>query len=665
MKTNHRLSLGLLTALLLAAAPARAVDFNVTTAQELQNALTLAAANGADDVIYLTNGYYIGNFNYNSSEAGSLTLQGEPGTTNTDINIDGASLGRAMNISCSANAAITVRGITFLRNCGDPSKGALRIDAGGGAAVLVSGCQFLSPADASGMGLEMYGGQNLTVTKCTAVGANVGGSWPIGAGTGISISGTANVTVQNCKLADNWVATGSGGLWVSGAGSVTVTANAFTGNSSVLAGWQGGYGGGGATCNGTSVTLSGNTFTGNSSGTGGGGATCNGTTVTLSNNSFTGNWAPGNGGGGGASCYGGATLTLSNNIFIGNSGGGAVCSGTITISGNTFSNGSLGAGVYCSGVATLIGNKFTGNSGGDAGGASCEGTTTLTLIGNTFTGNRGTGRGGALYISGGTPTVSSNVFTGNSTDGSGGGIYALAPTITFSDNLVANNTSSSGGGIWVNASSSLFLINNTITANTSSGNGGGMVFQVNGVTETLQVYNNIIWGNMASGSGGDAWLAGTGSRKEFMNNDASSVYGVWDIAVNNLDVDPQFFDPVNGDYHLRGTSPVINMGTNGAPSLPATDLDGAPRIAGGTVDLGCYEFSNTAFHPADVNGDWVISDAEYTAYAAAWKNDQPWATAPNPIPADYVTRAGYLKQSGGTYHNDGSARPICWKPGAP
>jgi len=50
-----------------------AVDFHVATAQELQNALTLAAANGADDIIYLTNGYYIGNFNFNSAEARSLT----------------------------------------------------------------------------------------------------------------------------------------------------------------------------------------------------------------------------------------------------------------------------------------------------------------------------------------------------------------------------------------------------------------------------------------------------------------------------------------------------------------------------------------------------------------------------------------------------------------
>src|SRR4051812_35852021 len=76
---------------------ARAVDFHVATAQDLQNALTLAAANGADDIIYLTNGYYVGNFNYNSSEAKNLTLQAEAGVTSTQITIDGAGTGRSMN----------------------------------------------------------------------------------------------------------------------------------------------------------------------------------------------------------------------------------------------------------------------------------------------------------------------------------------------------------------------------------------------------------------------------------------------------------------------------------------------------------------------------------------------------------------------------------------
>ena len=130
---------------------------------------------------------------------------------------------------------------------------------------------------------------------------------------------------------------------------------------------------------------------------------------------------------------------------------------------------------------------------------------------------------------------------------------------------------------------------------------------MNGGTEVLNVYNNIIWGNSASGNGADVWLAGTGSKKTFLYNDVHGMYGVWDIAANILDVAPAFFDPVNGDYHLRSTSPCINAGTNGAPSLPAFDLDGNPRTNGTSVDLGCYEFNNARFHPADVNQDWVIS----------------------------------------------------------
>ena len=141
------------------------------------------------------------------------------------------------------------------------------------------------------------------------------------------------------------------------------------------------------------------------------------------------------------------------------------------------------------------------------------------------------------------------------------------------------------------------------------------------------------------------------------------MYGVWDIALNNIDLAPQFFDPVNGDYHIQSTSPCKDAGTNGAPSLPATDLDGGPRIANGTVDLGCYEFSTAATHPADMDTNFVLTAAEFNAYAAAWKNGQTWTNGPNPIPANYVTRAGYLMTNGGTYHNDGSARPVNWKTG--
>src|ERR1039458_5331099 len=154
---------------LAACVQVRAVDYHVATAQDLQNALTLAAANGANNNIYLTNGYYIGNFNYNSSAGYNLVVTNEPGVTNSQITIDGAGGGRALSITSSGTSAITVSGITFLRNCDNAGIGALRIRAGTGATILVSGCPFLSPTNTSGMGLELASGLNATMTNCTAI----------------------------------------------------------------------------------------------------------------------------------------------------------------------------------------------------------------------------------------------------------------------------------------------------------------------------------------------------------------------------------------------------------------------------------------------------------------------------------------------------------------
>src|ERR1017187_109015 len=155
--------------------------------------LALAAANGANNNIYVTNGYYIGNFNYNSAAGYNLAVTNEPGVTNTQITLDGAGGGRALSLTSSGTGAITVAGLTFLRNCGLNTIGAVRIAGGTGSLILVNGCQFLSPTNTSGMGLELASGLNAVVTNCTVVGAKTGGG-----GVGISVSGvTGNFTVQN------------------------------------------------------------------------------------------------------------------------------------------------------------------------------------------------------------------------------------------------------------------------------------------------------------------------------------------------------------------------------------------------------------------------------------------------------------------------------------
>jgi len=208
------------------------------------------------------------------------------------------------------------------------------------------------------------------------------------------------------------------------------------------------------------------------------------------------------------------------------------------------------------------------------------------------------------------------------------------------------------------------MVNNTISDNSAIGNGGGLAVSISGTSEILNVFNNIIWGNSASGNGSDVYLAGTGSKKSFINNDVDGMYGVWDITANLIDAAPAYFDPVNGDYHLRSASACINAGTNGAPSIPPYDLDGNNRTNAAIVDLGCYEFNNTAFHPADTNQNWQITAAEYANYAAAWKNSQAWPTGPSQVPADYVTRAGYIQNVSTNYHNDGAGAPLGWKTGS-
>jgi hypothetical protein len=47
--------------------------------------------------------------------------------------------------------------------------------------------------------------------------------------------------------------------------------------------------------------------------------------------------------------------------------------------------------------------------------------------------------------------------------------------------------------------------------------------------------------------------------------------------------------PAAGNYRLGAGSPCLNSGSNGAPDLPATDIDGKARIQDQIVDMGAYE----------------------------------------------------------------------------
>lgn len=60
----------------------------------------------------------------------------------------------------------------------------------------------------------------------------------------------------------------------------------------------------------------------------------------------------------------------------------------------------------------------------------------------------------------------------------------------------------------------------------------------------------------------------------------------------NVDMDPLFADPANGNYTLQPDSPCIDAGT--ADGAPNTDITGAVRPQGNGVDMGAYESPYTA-----------------------------------------------------------------------
>lgn len=59
-----------------------------------------------------------------------------------------------------------------------------------------------------------------------------------------------------------------------------------------------------------------------------------------------------------------------------------------------------------------------------------------------------------------------------------------------------------------------------------------------------------------------------------------------------VDTDPRFRDAANGDFRLRGDSPLIDAGDPAglAAGESATDAAGLPRIAGARTDMGAFEY---------------------------------------------------------------------------
>jgi parallel beta-helix repeat protein len=269
---------------------------------------------------------------------------------------------------------------------------------------------------------------------------------------------------------------------------------------------------------------------------------------------------------------------------------------------------------------TITGNfKQAGCSGDGGGGIYVRGAASAQIIHNTITNNTSDFGGGIDLFASGTPTLMDNTISNNTAGIQGGGVYMVNQSdATIVQNLVTGNTSAqSGGGFYISIPSGdrgPLLVNNTVAGNSGS---DSSVF-LGGFDAQVQLANDIV----AASSAQPAVLCDTTyssaspmfDHTDLFNSAGPATQGSCTLAVGsngNISADPQF--AAAGDYHLQSTSPAIDAGNNGAPSLPSTDLDGQPRINGSAVDLGVYEVQR----PLALAMVSAVAGVEGAAFSAA------------------------------------------------
>ena len=291
--------------------------------------------------------------------------------------------------------------------------------------------------------------------------------------------------------------------------------------------------------------------------------------------------------------------------------------------------GWFGGGVVSNCV--LTGNSATGNGGGAAG---------VILLNCVLNGNQATNGGGAanstllncIVISNSVPSPGNlpSLMTGD-----GGGIYSGFAAVNC---LIAGNSAYQGGG----TSGTAKLINCTIVGNTAAFDGG-----IKFVQSSSQATNCIIYFNLAGTN------ANYGDGQYYIGRCCTTPMPT--SGQGNITNAPDFLNLANGDYHLAPDSLLINSGLNSAITN-STDLGGNPRIVGGTVDIGAYEYQSPTTvlsrawarqygFPTDGSADYADPDRD------GMNNWQEFMAGTNPTNANSVLAMTLVYPYNNTYFN--------------
>jgi hypothetical protein len=330
--------------------------------------------------------------------------------------------------------------------------------------------------------------------------------------------------------------------------------------------------------------------------------------VTLTNSAsltgftLTGGYTYG-GDGGGVWCVSPYAF-LTNCVIVGNSA-------TLTDTGNGGNGGgACGVTLY---NCTLTGNSVSGIYHSMVNGYSCGGGAAFCTSYNCTLANNSGHYGGGAYGC----TLYNCMFTANHAPMGGGAFASGLNNCTLTGNFAVPDKYGFG---WGGGAFQCYLVNCTVTGNSAQLAGG-----IYGYThdEPSLVYNSIVYFNSA-----------VGGESDYESFTCALNYCCTTLlpanGVGNITNAPLFVDYASGNLRPQSNSPCINAGNNAYVST-STDLDGRPRIVGGTVDIGAYEFQGQFNQwlqqyalPTDGSADFIDSDGD------GLNNWQEWVCGTDP-----------------------------------
>lgn len=221
----------------------------------------------------------------------------------------------------------------------------------------------------------------------------------------------------------------------------------------------------------------------------------------------------------------------------------------------------FGGGVHGNEQSQLNLNRvqIVENRGGNGGGLSVRTEAFCRLENVDIIDNWTESSGGGIYSAYGSGHATDCTITGNVAESEAGGVYASGGTFEFERCLISENTSDASGSIFI------FLAEGSFTNCTIANNIVNESAEIRMANGILSMLNTILWNDerpavITTDDDPDTlsihYCDISGGEDGLILQDDDVVE--WGDA--NINADPQFADPDEGDYRLTAESPCIDAG---------------------------------------------------------------------------------------------------------